>query len=264
MDLRLSGWVSACSFFGQFLCTICRKAIRKERTGSRGGFLRCLVLLAYGYAIAVMAEGELPSAPAPSTFAAPQSAGGGHSTESLREAQAAQGRGDLLTIFRHSNRAPWYVAGQFNTIFQAHPGFHSPYQGPNSFRNGGEYKTSLLGTLYLGFEVQRLLNRPETDRNQRYNTDFILDLESSGGRGLSQALGLAGFTNLDVVRNPNLGSKPYVGRVELHQTIGLSREMIKTTRGPLSLATRVPVRRLELRLGKMSLPDVFDIKWYFE
>ena len=225
--------------------------------------MRCLVLFCFACTFASSGWGQqdLPSAPGlgEMAFAAPQSAGGGHSTESLKQAQAAEERGDLLTVFRHSNQSPWYVAGQFNTIFQAHPGFHSPYQGPNSFRNGGEYKDSLLGTLYLGYQVQRLLNRPATDRNQRFNTDFILDLESSGGRGLSQALGLAGFTNLDVVRNPNLGSKPYVSRVELHQTIGFSREMTDTTRGPLGLATRASVRRLELRVGKMGLPDVFDI-----
>ncbi len=205
------------------------------------------------------AQKELPPAPSSSWLVAPQAAGGGHSTQSLKAAQAAQNRGDLLTMVPHSDTAPWYIAGQFNTIFQAHPGFHSPYQGPNSFHNGGEYKTSLLGTLYLGFQVQRFLNRPATERSERFNTDFILDIESSGGRGLSQALGVAGFTNLDVVRNPNLGSKPYIGRIELHQTFALGREMVDTTRGPLGLATRASRRRLDVRVGKMSLPDVFDI-----
>ena len=35
--------------------------------------------------------------------------------------------------------------------------------------------------------------------------------------------------------------------------------MTETPRGPLSLPTRAPVRRFEFRLGKMSLPDLFDI-----
>jgi hypothetical protein len=162
-------------------------------------------------------------------------------------------------MFPHSDDAPWYAAGQANIIFQAHPSFHAPYQGQNSLHGAGEYKTSLLGTLYLGYELQRLLHREIKPRNQRYDTDFVLDLESAGGRGLSEALGLAGFTNLDVVRNPNLGSKPYVGRVQLHQTIGFSNEMTEVERGPLGFASYAPVRRLEMRLGKMSLPDVFDI-----
>jgi hypothetical protein len=33
-------------------------------------------------------------------------------------------------------------------------------------------------------------------------------VESAGGAGLSSALGIAGFTNVDVVRNPTLGRRP--------------------------------------------------------
>lgn len=187
-----------------------------------------------------------------------QSSGGGHSTASIEKAVSAE-PGEPLTIFPHSHNKPWFVAGQANIIFQAHPPFHSPYAGPNSFVSRGEYKTSLLGTLFLAVQPQRLWNQEDSARKQRYNTDLVLDLESAGGRGLSQALGLAGFTNLDVVRNPNLGSKPYVARVQVHQTIGFTNEMIDAPRGPLSLANKVPVRRLEFRFGKMSLPDVFDV-----
>jgi len=188
-----------------------------------------------------------------------QKGGGGDSTVSLAKAQAAEQSGTLLTMFPHAESTPWYIAGQTNIIFQANTPFHSPYQGPNSFHGAGSYKTSLLGTLFLATEVQRLFNLPETARNLRYNTDFILDIESSGGRGLSQALGLAGFTNLDVVRNPNLGSTPYIARIQLHQTVGLTSELTEATRGPLALATQVPVRRFDFRLGKVSLADFFDI-----
>lgn len=188
-----------------------------------------------------------------------QKGGGGDSTVSLAKAQAAEQVGTLLTMFPHPENTPWYIAGQTNIIFQANPPFHSPYQGTNSFHGAGSYKTSLLGTVFLADQVQRLFNLPETPRNLRYNTDFILDIESAGGRGLSQALGLAGFTNLDVVRNPNLGSAPYIARIQMHQTIGLTGELKENPRGPLTLATQVPVRRLDFRLGKTSLADIFDI-----
>jgi len=156
------------------------------------------------------------------------------------------------TVFPHPDTRPWLVAGQLNIIFQSHPPFHSPYEGTNSMLGRGEYKTSLLGTLYLGVQAHK---------NLRYNTDLLYDEESSGGRGLSEALGLAGFTNLDVVRNPTLGVTPYMARVEVHQTIGLTDEMVDADGGrtPFALATRVPVRRIELRAGKMSLPDQLDL-----
>ncbi len=158
----------------------------------------------------------------------------------------------MLTFFPHSDKTWWWISGQSNTIFQAHPGFHSPYQGKNTFRNAGEYKTSLLETLYLGARLHP---------GDRYNTDFLFHVESAGGRGLSEALGLAGFTNLDVVRNPNLGPAPYIARAEIHQTIGFTNEMVDVAdqRGPFALATQAPVRRLELRAGKLSTVDMFDL-----
>src|SRR6201996_5648693 len=167
------------------------------------------------------------------------------------EAPATDQKTDApLTFFSHPDDAPWLISGQANIIFQAHPGFHSPYAGPNSMLGRGEYKTSLVGTIYLGLQVHKY---------RRFNTDLIYDEESSGGRGISEALGLAGFTNLDVVRNPTLGSIPYMARVQLHQTIGFTDKMIDADRTQFSLATKVPERRLDLRAGKLSMPDVMDI-----
>ncbi len=154
------------------------------------------------------------------------------------------------TIFPHSETTRWLLLGQTNIIFQAHPGFHAPYTGLNSLLPRGEYKASLVGTLFTAYQL---------NPKPRYATDFIFDLEATGGRGISEALGLAGFTNLDVVRNPNLGSKPYVARIQLHQVIGFSSELVEGARTPFSLATKVPVRRLDLRAGRMGLPDFLDL-----
>ena len=155
-----------------------------------------------------------------------------------------------LTMFPHQDSGRFLIEGQANIIFQAHGPFHSPYEGTNSLLDRGEYKTSLVGTLFLGAELVR---------NPARHLEAIYDEESAGGRGISEALGLAGFTNLDVVRNPTLGPVPYLARVQLHQTIGLSSKRVEAERGPFSLATKVPERRLELRAGKIGLPDTFDL-----
>jgi hypothetical protein len=165
------------------------------------------------------------------------------------EAQVADTEKLVTMAPRHGNDRFW-LSGQANIIFQGDLPFHSLYEGTNSFRNAAEYKTSLLGTLYMAVRPTRSI---------RYNTDLILDVESSGGRGLSQALGLAGFTNLDVVRNPTLGTAPYLARYGIHQVIGLTRETESQEPGIFSVAPSVPVRRVELRIGKMTLPDFFDV-----
>jgi hypothetical protein len=155
-----------------------------------------------------------------------------------------------LTLFPHQDSARYLVLGQANIVFQAHPGFHSPYSDANSLLGRGEYKVSLVGTLFTGFQVVK---------TPRFDTDAIFDIESAGGRGLSEALGMAGFTNLDVVRNPSLGSKPYIARMQLHQTFGLTNKLIDAQRTQFSLSTKVPERRFDFRIGKMSLPDVLDV-----
>ena len=91
------------------------------------------------------------------------------------------------------------------------------------------------------------------------NTMAYLDVEEAGWGGISGALGLAGFTNLDVVRNPSLGAQPYIARLMIQQIIPLSKEKMEVERTALSLPTQVPVRRLEIRFGKFSLADFFDL-----
>jgi hypothetical protein len=140
----------------------------------------------------------------------------------------------------------FWVSAQANFIRQQHPEFYAKYSGPNSFLPAAEHATSRVETLYTGFRITNQL-------------EILADVESAGGAGLGNALGIAGFTNVDVVRNPTLGEAPYVSRVMLHYTIQLTKETTEATRNPLSLASTLPVRRLEVRLGKMSTVDFFDL-----
>jgi len=151
-----------------------------------------------------------------------------------------------LTILDHSSTSRFWFSGQINVILQWHPSFKAKYSGDNSLRAEGENATSRVLTLYSGVQLTR-------------TTEVLVDVESAGGRGISDALGLAGFTNLDVVRNPTLGSAPYLARAMVHQIIPLSSETIESERGPFSLATELPVRRLEVRIGKLGVADFFDI-----
>ncbi|MBV8436790.1 MAG: carbohydrate porin [Silvibacterium sp.] len=167
-----------------------------------------------------------------------------------QESEPAPSSSEAVTVFPHPDNTRYYLGGQANSIGQVNASFHSPYEGPNSFLPGVHPKASYLGTFYSAIQPHR---------NIRYNTDLIVDAESTGGRGLSQALGLAGFTNLDVVRNPNLSSAPYLARGEIHQTFGLTNQMVDAERTPISLATKVPLRRFEFRIGKMTMPDLFDL-----
>jgi hypothetical protein len=150
------------------------------------------------------------------------------------------------TILPHSEASRFWISGQINFIEQWHPSFHSPYQGPLSLNPNAENAFSRVLTLLTGAELTNY-------------AEVLFQVESAGGKGIGKGFGLAGFTNLDVVHNPSLGSKPYVGRTMLHFIIPFSHERIASERNPLSLFTQIPARRLEIRAGKLQLVDFFDV-----
>jgi hypothetical protein len=152
----------------------------------------------------------------------------------------------LLTMFPHSETTRYWISGQDNIIFQEHPSFYAAYTGPNSLQPGAEHATSNVSTLFLGYQLFRM-------------TEVFADVEEASGGGLSNALGLAGEVNLDVVRNPTLSKAPYLARAFIRQIVRLSPGDEEAERGPFGLATKLPLRRLEFRFGKFGTADYFDI-----
>lgn len=153
-----------------------------------------------------------------------------------------------VTMFPHSDSTRWWISGQANIILQWHPSFPSKYSGPNSLSAPAQSATSRVFTLYTGYEV--------TD-----TTEVFADIEDSTGGGIGNALGLAGYTNLDVVRTAAgvpLSHAPYLARALLRQIISLSSEQVSAERNWLNLATSLPKRRLEFWVGKFTIPDFFD------
>jgi high affinity Mn2+ porin len=152
-------------------------------------------------------------------------------------------------MFPHPETDRLWISGQANFISQYHPDFTSPYVGKNSLSAQAQDATSRVLTLFTGLRLTSTM-------------ELLCDVQETGGHGIGEALGLAGFTNLDVVRNPTLSKAPYVGRLMWHQIIPLGRKKIAVQRNPFSLFTTLPERRLELRFGKFSMADFFDLNTY--
>ena len=137
------------------------------------------------------------------------------------------------TVFAHSETLPWWLSAQGNYILQWHPQFGAKYGGPDSFEHASEQALSEVTTLYTGLELDPTI-------------ETVADFESAGRSGLSRTQGLAGFTNVDAVRSPSLGAEPYVARLWFRKVIPLSSDTIHVERGPLSILTTLPVRRLDI------------------
>ena len=150
------------------------------------------------------------------------------------------------SLFSHLSNTRFWLSGQANFIFQTHPEFDATYSGKNSLNPHYEKATSRVLTLYTGFRVND-------------STEFLVDIEEAGGAALSTGLGLAGNTDLDIVRNPLLSKAPYLGRGMIHKVFALSEDTVENQRSFLSLFDVLPRRRLEIRFGKFGMPDFFDV-----
>jgi high affinity Mn2+ porin len=152
----------------------------------------------------------------------------------------------IETMLPHFKNPRFWLSGQANFIFQTHPPFHATYSGPNSLSPRYEKATSRLMTIYTGVRLNN-------------STELLFDLEEAGGAALSTGLGLAGNTDLDIVRNPLLSKAPYPARAMIHKVFALSDDKVESHRSAISLFDELPRRRLEIRFGKFSMPDFFDV-----
>jgi hypothetical protein len=147
---------------------------------------------------------------------------------------------------RRDWESKFWLSGQLNLVTQIHPSFPSPYSGPNSLNSNAEAAVTWVATLYTGYSLL-------------HNTELFFDVESARGAGVSGALGLGGLGNLDAVTDKTASAAPYIARLQIRQIIPFCKHMVDATRSPVGLAAKVPTHRLELRLGKMSLSDFFDL-----
>ena len=149
---------------------------------------------------------------------------------------------------------PQLLGLQFDGVYQYAPGFHSPYEGPNSFtvKNGeGNQFTETYG-VYLGSQI--------TSNLQAY-----VDLELFKGNGISDGVGLGGFVNGDVIRagSSNLPEDPYIARMYLRYIFPLSGGEAETVERSMDqLPGSQPSNRWEFKLGKFSATDDFDQNRY--
>jgi hypothetical protein len=144
---------------------------------------------------------------------------------------------------------PYMVGAQTTVVWQWHPGFRSPYQGPHSLRADADDAVSHSYGLYTGLRLLPWL-------------DVYVDPEMIRGSGLTGGVGLTGFTNGEVIRNPEAGQDPYLARAFLRATLPLGDESETQERDVLQVGGPVPTRRIVFTGGVLAAGDVFDTNRY--
>jgi len=148
-----------------------------------------------------------------------------------------------------ADSVPYLVGGQTTVVWQHLPDFRSPYAGARSLRPGPEDAVSHTYTLYTGIRPLPWL-------------DVYVVPEMVRGEGIGSGLGLAGYTNGEVIRNPAAGMDPYLGRAFLRVTVPLGDEKQTTARDVLQIGGALPTRRIVMTGGVLAAADVFDTNHY--
>ena len=143
----------------------------------------------------------------------------------------------------------WNLHIQATVIPQYHFNFTAKYTGNNSLQTSEGAKVSLTNTYYIGRRLWR-------------NAAFYFNAEIAGGEGLSQATGIAGFSNGETFRIGTSELKLYVARAYLEQKFPLSdvKETIEDDKN--QLRAQAATSYIAVRAGKFSVADFFDDNSY--
>jgi hypothetical protein len=146
---------------------------------------------------------------------------------------------------------PQLLGAQYTLVDQHQGALRSPYRGPLSLDPRGDTEQSHTFGAYLGIPLHERLS-------------FYFDVEMFKGEGVSNATGLGGLNNGDVIRSGTvtLGKRAYVARRYLRYVLPLGRERHAVEAAQDQLAGEEPDRRLEIKLGKFAASDDFDKNRY--
>jgi high affinity Mn2+ porin len=146
-----------------------------------------------------------------------------------------------------TSEQPMLLAAQYTFIEQWQTPLESPYQGIRSLHPDGDRQ----GTHTIGF-YGGWAPRPW---GQLY-----LDTEKFMGAGVSGGTGIGSVTDGDVIHagEPGLKKDFYIARLYARFMLPLSGELAPVSRGQDQIPGTEASRRLEIKVGRLSVTDDFD------
>lgn len=150
------------------------------------------------------------------------------------------------TVTLSENRS---IHGQATVVWQGYSGFRAAFSGPNSLQAQAQNRETSDATLFLGV---RLLD----------DLAFYVDPEADQGFGLSNTLGVAGFTSGEAYKVGEYHPYFKLPRVFFRYVYGLGGDSVTDSAGANQLAGSHLTDNLTITIGKFSLPDIFDTNKY--
>jgi high affinity Mn2+ porin len=134
---------------------------------------------------------------------------------------------------------------QQTIITQYKPAFHADYSGLNSLSPLTETQTSITSTFFGNATLWK-------------GSRIEFDPELSGGAGLSQTLGVAGFPNGETFRVGGTQNKIYIARLFFQQYFEWGKEKDTIDADILNLRHLRSKRYFTVGIGKYNMGDFFD------
>ncbi len=165
--------------------------------------------------------------------------------------QSGVASGETAPVFGPTTYLPQLLGAQYTFILQNQSSLESPYAGKLSLDPRGDTQPTSTVGVYLGWAP--------VSWGQAY-----VDVERFVGAGVSNATGLAGLTNGDVVREGAAGLRKefYFARDFLRLMLPLGDEVQTVERAKDQIGGGEASRRLEFKLGRMAVNDDFDNNRY--
>lgn len=143
----------------------------------------------------------------------------------------------------------WALHAQSTVVWQAHPGFTSPYRGPNSLSAAASGRETFDADLYAGARVWK-------------GGEIWIDPEIDQGFGLSNTLGVAGFVSGEAYKVGKADPYFRLQRLFFRQTFDLDGETEKVDAVANELGGMRTADNLVITAGKLSVTDIFDTNAY--
>jgi high affinity Mn2+ porin len=138
----------------------------------------------------------------------------------------------------------WTIHGQTTFVSQFAPAFRAPYRGANSLDSNAGRETWDV-TVYVG-------------RRLWEGAEFWINPEIDQGFGLSNTLGIAGFTSGEAYKVGNTNPYFRIPRAFVRQTFDLGGDTEKVESGINQMSGSQTSNRVVLTVGKFSVSDIFD------
>jgi high affinity Mn2+ porin len=155
----------------------------------------------------------------------------------------------IIATENGSEQQNWAIHLDAVEVLQGQPGFHSPYQGPQSLNSDDNFRQTSEADLFFSVRVWP-------------GGEIYFNPEYYQGFGFGQTHGLAAFPNAEAYKTGQFRGDINIARIFFRQVWGFGGDQEQLDADELQLAEKVDISRLTLQVGRFSVVDVFDNNAY--